>query len=143
MIISIATSKRMDIRANSRFLSLFSLATLEKALSSCASLTKALMTRIPVKVSCVKSYRRSNCFCLSSHLSDMIFSTRLPQMISASIGSTAIPVMIGSRRNIFQIDTAERNTASTDMMVPHPTNSSTASTSEENQDMIVPILFSW
>ena len=59
MMTSIKTSKMTDNLANEMFLSAFFLATLAKAWISFVSLTKALITLIPVKFSWAKSYNSS------------------------------------------------------------------------------------
>ena len=55
MMISITTSKNTDTLTNDMLLSRFLRATFAKACSSAVSFTKALMTRMPLKFSCVKS----------------------------------------------------------------------------------------
>ena len=55
MMMEIMTSKRTDKRTKETLSSRLRRATLAKAWSSCVSLTNALMTASPVKLSCEKS----------------------------------------------------------------------------------------
>ena len=102
------------IRVKSTLASSFSLLRPLKAQSSRPSLTNALITAMPEKLSWEKSAWRV------SHFSVMYLPTRLLHASISAMGMRLSSVMRGFMPNIFTMESPPIKTASKSMMKPEP-----------------------
>ena len=98
----------------------FSRLSFLKAISSLVSLTKALMTAMPEKLSWEKSDSLEKASCRTSHLRSILPPTMVLTAISSAMGIRAKPVRTGSIRHILMMDSTPRNSASKNIRKPEP-----------------------
>ena len=139
------TSTRMRTEALVWSMLAFSFSTLSflKAISSAASLTKALMTEMPEKLSWAKSLSLEKASWRMSHFLVMYRPTTVAEHSSSAMGIRDSTVISGSSRSILRTASAPMKMASQNIMTPQPKHSWTVSRSLVNRLMRLPTLLTW
>ena len=135
--------KRVDIFVKDTLASSFFLLRALNAQSSRNSLTNALMTAIPEKLSCEKSESSENASCLISHFFIIYFPTRVATISKNTIGIRERSVRSRSICSIFMIAKTPSKSASKNISTPSPKHSCIVSRSFVKRDIRFPTLLVW
>ena len=130
-----------DVRVNAMFACSFSSLIARNAMISRASLTNALMTATPEKLSCAMSDRRENAACRLSHFLVITRPTSVLAAISSAIGIMDSTVISGSMRHIRYTAMPPKSSASNVIISPKLKQSSIVTRSLVNRLIRSPTLF--